>query len=75
MDFVKVDKKVYGYFVSWANKHVEGIHSESIMVADRVVIKNKDKETIAYVYVAYGDTYYIRKDFYTKFTTLKEFRD
>ena len=74
MDFVEVDEKVYGYFIGWANEHVEGIHSESIMVADRVVVKNKNKETIAYVHVAYGEAYFIRKDFYTSFTSLKEFR-
>lgn len=61
-EFMKVEEKFFYLFCSWAGDNIDGFHSQSVMVADRINYMRGNGEMIAYVSLAYGKHFYVKRD-------------
>lgn len=68
MKFLEVKEKDYMEFINWAKENIEGLHSYSIMVADRIVVKDVSDNLIAYVNLAYETTYHVEEEVLKKWS-------
>ena len=65
-NFIEVDENTYSKFDEWAKENIEGVYQHSIMVADRVVVKDGSDKLIAYMTVGYHVGFHIREDMLNK---------
>lgn len=72
MEFIEVPKETFHDFYGYADKHVEGLRNEAVMIADRLNTKNSNNELIAYISVWGEEIYYVRADYLDAFNNCPE---